>query len=419
MQAPTTRRSKRRLLQLDGPDRELAFSHLVEHAMYTINDILRHPRVFECAEASRAADRLRTQLVVLIHVLPVCTKAFLAKARELPCFEAMLAYERTRCGMTCSSFFLDGIPRSVEIFDPPPRWVIQEANLKKIKLRDAMKDRHLTIEKLENDLIPTVAGLYPRPVNLWVKRARAVAVGLKWVKPASHCVACANQNCKREFYVGSPNEMWANAPLKQAEDDEDDCSDEEENSSEAYWRTASCASAAVEPSPRRFCSRACCHEFDAHLKRIMPVTPEELEPDDNCAKFGRTRVATAFDMALKRNEVAARKLRIVNSGGLPPNLAIAKPELEERIEKCVCSLNVDLGVLHAAATVAESAQLSKNRLLPGSKIYWRHDPLFFVRVLTEVTRIYQKAKRKEGIVSSLLTKPRFLEKIELQASRMV
>ena len=87
-------------------------------------------------------------------------------------------------------------------------------------------------------------------------------------------------------------------------------------------------------------------------------------------------------------------------------------------ERHTAALNVDLGVLYAASIVAESSVLSRGKLLPGSQVYWRNDPSYYSRALGVVRGIYFKHRRKEGVVNSLLTTPRFLQIVGQKAARM-
>ena len=81
-------------------------------------------------------------------------------------------------------------------------------------------------------------------------------------------------------------------------------------------------------------------------------------------------------------------------------------------------MNVDIGLLYAASVIAESGNLCSGKVLPGQRLYWRDDFLFFAKPLSIVTKTYAKMKRKEGIVSSMLTLPKYLEALHKQAHKM-
>ena len=122
-------------------------------------------------------------------------------------------------------------------------------------------------------------------------------------------------------------------------------------------------------------------------------------------------------MALKRNEAAARALRTMRTKKRT-NLAVSEFEIECHRQKRITALNVDLGLLYAASILSESGNMSNGKILPGQCVYWRDDAMYYSKALQSVIRIYNKLKRKEGIVSSTLTMPKFLEQISAHAYKM-
>jgi len=55
----------------------------------------------------------------------------------------------------------------------------------------------------------------------------------------------------------------------------------------------------------------------------------------------------------------------------------------------------------------------------GSKMYWRDQPELYTRTLNAVLKLYTRMRRSEGIVSNLLTMPRYMKAIRVNAYRMV
>jgi hypothetical protein len=51
-------------------------------------------------------------------------------------------------------------------------------------------------------------------------------------------------------------------------------------------------------------------------------------------------------------------------------------------------------------------------------MYWRDDPTYYSKTLTGVCKIYSTLKREEGIISNLLTMPRFLDVVSSKVSKL-
>ena len=218
----------------------------------------------------------------------------------------------------------------------------------------------------------------------------------------------------RLFYKGESIESWSAAKLTQVSLGGEE---EEENDSQDYWNRIAGLPLDATPETRRFCCRACANQHAHHLKIMMPDCGLHMDADDFATKSGRARISESFKLALKRNEVAARALRTARTKSVS-NLAVSKEELEVHRQKRITALNVDIGLLYAASIISESSNLSTGRILPGQRIYWRDNPSFYAKPLAVINKIYSNTKRKEGIVSSLLTMPRFLENIQVKAYRM-
>ena len=153
---------------------------------------------------------------------------------------------------------------------------------------------------------------------------------------------------------------------------------------------------------------------DRHLAALVP--PLDTDIDDvgvRANRTGRPRVAEAFRVALKRNEIAARSMRAV--GLHAGRCAVSRKELHRHRQQRIDALNIDIGILYASSMVAESAVLSRGKLLPGSIAHWRRNTHYWARALAIVSRIYLGRRRKEGIVSSVLTVPRFLQVVQARA----
>lgn len=401
---------------------EEALTHALQHAQEQLNEAIGRGE----HHTSVGEEALRLACFRIVHTVPLCSRALLQTAREHPAFEFALFYERVRTGVADQNYCMDGVPAGVALFQGFTSVTVSNHAVERLRLAEVLADRATFVRRIER--LPAAgpsrsmleeshhAALGPRvPAELasLVAHTRAVVQALRAVKPPTQFRNCANCNCQRLMFVGSDADSWGAAEASSVGDVEDDCGEPSD-----YWMEAAGGAAeAVPPDTRRFCSRACAREHAAHLEAAMPDCGLQLEADDASVKRGRARVADAFRLALKRNEVAARALRTWRSRERR-QLAVSEAELARHRARRIAALNVDLGVLYAASLLAESKSLSLGKLLPGSKIYWRDDSLYYRRAMVAVRKAYSRARRDEGVVSSLLTIPKFLEHVGAQSTRL-
>jgi hypothetical protein len=399
---------------------EAPLGHLVEHALVGL---------VECIEYGEFGITwrqvyLRACLVRIVHSLPILCTRLLAEARQHEGFEPILFYERVRLGIVSPYYFMDGVPASISLFEGPTTVSLPSGDVCKLKLCDVLADRLRTVKALEclqrgcarkiqlcEGHSAGTSENVPGPVRFLLARTRALLQCLAANKRASQFKFCDNMNCRRRCYIGGPAESWASGAASAVGD-----VDEERDSTE-YWSAASGVTIKDVPDTRRFCSNACAREHSDHLECMMPVALLDMDADDSAKKIGRARVQEAFKMVLKRNEIAARALRTLRSKGRS-NLAVSTQELEEHRRRFITMLNVDLGVLHAASVISESKCLSSGKVLPGQVMYWRDQPFYYAKVLKAVIQMYERVGKRDDIVSTTLTTPRFLQHIQNNAYKM-
>ena len=396
---------------------------IVEYALNSLVDMI------HVGEVGMASDvmQLRRSYFSILHNVPVTCRAARDEAKLHVAFEYMLFYERVRLGVASSHFFLDGVPSGVHLFVGPTSLVLPHDDIRKLKLRDVVADRLQVVGKMESmppDAERKVslttqhtAGLpvgVPGPVRFLVARSRAIFQGLRATKSPDSFAHCANCNCNRFFYHGGTAESWANAAVSSVALGGDE---EEEHDSAEYWKQTAGSPLDVVSDVRRFCSQACARQHAHHLQILMPDANLHLDADDYAKKSGRARVVESFKLALKRNEVAARALRTMRTTHFP-SVAVSTDEIEMHRQKRIRALNIDLGLLYAASMIAESASMSNGRILPGQRMYWRDDPMYYSKALSAVSRIYENLARKEGIVSSILTMPKYMTKLQTVAHKL-
>jgi len=371
----------------------------------------------------------RYHLVRQIHNLPVTCRHIHSTAKAYASFEFILWYERVRTGITSPHYFLDGLPSGVHLFTGPTNLNLPKESIAKLSRHDAIDDRASTVSKFEGGVLAKItparrnelcrkhtAGLLeqvPGPARFLVARTRAILKGLVATKPAKYFTFCANTSCARKFFIGCANEAWTNSNVHSTMYGDDD----EEETSDAYWELIECVEDQPIPDAHRFCCRACADQHAEHLKSAMPDSKVKLDADDDAKKTGRARVAEAFKLALERNEKAARALRIMRSEKGRRKFVVSEEEIECHRQRRITALNVDIGLLYAASKLAESAGMSNGRILPGQRQGWRNHPMLYSKALNSVVKLYTNNKR-DGIISSMLTTPKFMEHMCALASKL-
>jgi len=169
-----------------------------------------------------------------------------------------------------------------------------------------------------------------------------------------------------------------------------------------------------------FCSSGCEKAFVSQLAEIVPFSMKELSSwDAGELLHGAKRITSACDAALKRNDIAARRLRAVamrrRSGENALFSAIDEDICNSVIASTTQMLNVDVGLLLAARKMAESKLLIKKRMVPPLHLGWRANSIAFGFPLSYVRNVYLRGKqrgREEPIISSkshVMSPPRWLK----------
>ena len=321
-------------------------------------------------------------------------------------------------------------------------------------VKDIVQDRFKTAKKLCdldtpqlssacNKYVPTdLPSGTGRRVASFVGRARLLSQHAASSNPSLTC-NCDNFECLRPmldmyasgtaasvqdvFGVQAPTASAANAfDDNSSEDDEDeDATTAQEPTRCActgYWASA-CPGVVTALPPRKFCSLACFQEYTDKLRCVLPVSANEVESYEatcvTAGKVGLPRIASACRAAFKRNTAIARTLRSTRRSSMLANNVVNK-ELASRIHlNIVDMLNVDLGMLFAAAHIAESPSASIARVLPGTYDDWRSETRRWARSLEIVKSVYiQHGKNKQSLVYDETRSPLWLSKVREKAMLM-
>jgi hypothetical protein len=362
---------------------EESLQRVLEHSLQQLCEII------EQGECSLTIHHTQARLsfVRIINSLPVCCRSLHDQAQLHDGFQPILFYERVRVGLVDTHYFLGGVPSGLQLFTGQISVDVPDDEARKLTFKEIIADRMHVVAKLEtmkstqlhrialienyhpSDLSVNVPG----PVRVFVARCRAMCRTIHRLKREKLFRQCSNHNCNRLFYTGEVGEMWRNAaerpfnvPSTDATTEPSSHSQDEYNSAR-YWELAGgpMHKGTLDLSEMRFCCDTCSKEHATHLQSLLQDMGIDLDADDAVTRTGRARVGYAFQLALRRNEVAARSLRIVKNVKRT-YMAVSPEEIEHRRNQIITALNVDIGMLYASKLLAECANLSKGKVLPGA-----------------------------------------------------
>jgi hypothetical protein len=393
---------------------EAVFQHSVEVACIAIDE---GTTLDAASERKRSVRNVNT---AMLNKLPITCQQLCGVARGDTRYTAVMFYERTRLGAAASGHFLEALPPGLPLFSGHTAVTLQNADLRKLRLRDVVSDRIKTVSNLEalanktdrlkqliaDHTLPDLPAGLPGRVHVFVARMRAICQGLRRVKPETHFKQCRNCECQRIFYAGAATESAVeHAPSPVAGGDQ------------AYWDLVA-GGPLVAHEQSEFCTWSCCQQWRRQLSDALPSDDaKEMVADRNCRKEGRARVPEALRACGKRNERAARHLRTIEKE-CRTFTALSKQELTKQRARRIRSLNIDIGLLYAASVVADSKALSANRVLPGASENWRTRFAFYAKAVNEVAKIYDKHHKCGKVVANLLINEPFLAKLKERASRV-
>jgi len=168
---------------------------------------------------------------------------------------------------------------------------------------------------------------------------------------------------------------------------------------------------------------ACFQGYTEKLRFVLPISAQEVESYEatcvTAGKIGLARIASACRAAFKRNTAIARTLRLARRSSMLTNNVVDE-DLASRIHSNIVDmLNVDLGMLCAAAYIAESPSASIARVLPGTYDDWRSETRKWTRPLEIVKGLYlQHFKNRHILVYDETRLPPWLSKVREKATLM-
>jgi hypothetical protein len=169
-----------------------------------------------------------------------------------------------------------------------------------------------------------------------------------------------------------------------------------------------------------FCTTECEHQYTEELHRSVPFRANDL---DECfsGRVGRTglaRVSAEAHACWLRNQQQARALREARRSWRARELRTVGPQLLEALHADARDLlNLDLALVAAAASVAESPSLARGRKLVGTAPEWRADPKQWRAAINRVRVIYRAYfEERDGVAVDERNPPKWLRSVLAQAA---
>lgn len=266
-------------------------------------------------------------------------------------------------------------------------------------------------------------------IRAFVGRARFLTQRRAATVPESVCT-CQLATCSRQFLcdAATPGAMQPNPVLDELFGDTLSESDHESDDGvqpiASYWSSLSPKPLTTLPK-RVFCSARCAAAYEAELTTAVPVTIANAEffeeRSSASTKRGLARLLASVRAAYKRNDAAARALREALRTVKKRPVTTIKLELFVKMHQNIVDvLNIDLGILSAAAVLAEAgANACVGRVLPATSSGWREEDVRrWRRAIERVKALYLKYYRNEGLACDERFPPHWLAKCKAEADNL-
>ena len=207
---------------------------------------------------------------------------------------------------------------------------------------------------------------------------------------------CQRKSCTRPAMVRLP------PPPPQSCDDDDDDDD--------YWKSAGGTSARL-PKNMSFCCQGCFDAVDEEYERDINVLnrPELHAPLPPRTKASAESPARLYRAALVRNASLARRLRA--EPAKTKHFPLTAQDESNLRQEFTDVLNVDVGVLYAAAVVFElPARIRPKTELPTT-LDWRKGKGSYTRAAQRVRSIYKQS----GATSMAIGGEKWLGKVKAES----
>lgn len=341
-----------------------------------------------------------------LHVAALISSETHAITAQEPLYPYLVYYERTRLRLLKSSYFLDGLPMHIVVFGHATQVTMPSIGLETHTVRDIVCDRFETLRKLEstkntaerraqlsNAYSSSVAQMpegSPLSLCIFITRIRAINNSLVDVKPRSEFRQCGNHACGRVFMA---------VPVDYAK------------TTDPYILALG-QTCVFDQLERRFCCRACAHDWRSQRRRAAPIVDipalSRAVLDDPISE--RSRPFVELRAASKRNRHFATVFKSLAKRGSKFD-AIDRSGRREIRQRCIRTLNLDTAMLYLGTLLAESAT-TFHRSLPGVASDWRKAETS-VRLARFVARLHPA--QEEALIVSTLDASRLLDRVKRYA----
>ena len=349
----------------------------------------------------------RGLLARVARVLPLVCRECAVLARDDPSFGFLMAYCAYTYQMGTRERYCDGLPSSVDpmrlaqaITDAPRRQLVHMSDLleaRRLKAKAIDKDANSSAWPEED--MQTIPSNLPRKVKafaLFIAGWHAELVANP--RYVHHFKGCQRKGCARPAMVPINDQFSAWKPSRDATLAE-----------AAYWQMCVTGSTTGldqrAPINMAFCSRGCYSALEREYASTIDLLVHLSKWKDGAGSTKRLRSDAAkttssrlYRAALARNVSLARTKRMkAYEHRQTQHYPLTLEDGRAMQQAFVDALNIDLGVLHAAAVVCElPARLRSNVVLPDAEM-WRTEHYLYTNAVRKVRAIYKSAKVHDGI----------------------
>ena len=350
----------------------------------------------------------RGALARAVRVLPLACVEAGTLARANPRAALLLALCDYIYGTGPRARYCDGLPLAVSPRTAPQfdrNNVIPEAHAQHPHALETcfeQRNEWSDILPLEHDLLFWVQDLptdLPERVLAFVARMRREHMWMRHHPQYDRFfTTCQRKGCTRPALIVPPKPKMAKAPKP---------------SSHEYWQLCATGSATLNarrhPRNMSFCCEGCFRAVD-HEFRTMVDTLADVEAAEFLPRAGRTsgaapgtvivgpcKTVKLYEAALLRNATLDRRISKGRSAA-PPTRHYPLSEADAKVmqQQAIDAVNVDLGVLFAAAIMASHSESYRPAALPRATD-WRNRINAYRSVVTRVRGIYKQYADSKGV----------------------
>ena len=239
---------------------------------------------------------------------------------------------------------------------------------------------------------PDLDGLVPEAVAQFVGFLRwwMASTLTEHQKESTFTAWCCTPGCARPASVRDPT------------------SDAEYNAlfAPSYWAMQRCGFKTLRddtqwPANMMWCSNLCENAAtDEFFNRVHCCAPTELAAVPRASRSAKVSAARLLSSAMERNAVVARRMRTEAKENAPlRHYPMSAKQMRSYHGKVIDAINVDVGILYAAALLSSWPQNRRPARTLPSTIDWRDNVFPYFRAIYNVRAVYVRAVSNRGFVA--------------------